>query len=150
MFVEQRYRQNWIYLGVVTVKTRIESKQICWEKQVFFRRFGLVPLVIKLTTVVLTSPEIGNLVCTADQFQPGIFCRPALNKIVNIWCNANLLQLISHHGTFSVRDLGLLCCNKILWPAVIRVVIATRSVFLVSVISVTFGLIWPWFCTPNI
>jgi len=51
--------------------------------------------------------------------------------------HANLLQLVRHHGTDSVRDLGLLCRSKMLRPAEIMVVNITCSVFLMSVVSVT-------------
>jgi len=33
---------------------------------------------------------------------------------MNVLPHANLLQLVGHHGTESVRDLGLLCRNKML------------------------------------
>jgi len=59
--------------------------------------------------------------------------------------HSNLLQLVSHHGTDSVRDLGLLCHNNMLRPVGIMAVNGTRSVFLLSVVPVTFGPIWPWF-----
>jgi len=42
----------------------------------------------------------------------------------------NLLQLVSHHGTESVGDVGLLFRNKILRRVGIIVVNGTRSVFL--------------------
>jgi len=58
----------------------------------------------------------------------------------------NLLQLVSHHGTDSVRDLGLLCRNKMHRPVGIMVVNGTHSVFLMPVIPVTFVLILPWCC----
>jgi len=44
--------------------------------------------------------------------------------------HANLLQLVCHHGTDSVRDLGFLCRNKMLQPLRFMVVSGTRSVFL--------------------
>jgi len=49
--------------------------------------------------------------------------------------SSNLLQLVSHHGTDSVRDLGLLCRNKMVRPVRIMVVSGTCSVFLMSVVS---------------
>jgi len=58
-------------------------------------------------------------------------------------------NLFSHHGTDSTRDLGLLCRNKMLRPAVIMVFNGIRSVFFMSVVSVTFGPIWSWFRTAR-
>jgi len=55
----------------------------------------------------------------------------------------------SFHGTDSVRDLGLLYGNKILRSVVIMIVNDTSSVFLVAVVPVTFGPIWPWFRTDG-
>jgi len=52
---------------------------------------------------------------------------------------ANLLQVVTHHGTDLVKDLGLLCRNKILRPVGIMVASGTRSVFFISVLPVTFG-----------
>jgi len=52
--------------------------------------------------------------------------------------HANLLQLVSHHGTDLVRDLCLLCRNKMLRRTGIMVVNGTRSVFLISFPPVTF------------
>ena len=62
--------------------------------------------------------------------------------------NTNLLQLASHHGTDSVKDLGLLFRNKMLRPVDIMVVSDTRSVFLMSCQSFQsfldqFGLLVP-------
>jgi len=48
---------------------------------------------------------------------------------------SNLLKLVCHHGTDSVRNLGLLCNNKMLRPVRIMVVNGTRSVFIMSVVS---------------
>jgi len=75
-----------------------------------------------------------------------LFCRQALNKIVNVLCSANLLQLICHHGIDSVRGLDLLYCNNMLRPVGIMIINVTCSVFLTSVIPVTFGPIWSCFC----
>jgi len=55
--------------------------------------------------------------------------------------HANLLQLVSHHGTDSGRDLGLLCSTKMLRP--VGIMNGTRIVFLMSVVAVIFGTIWP-------
>jgi len=63
--------------------------------------------------------------------------------------HASLLQLVSHRGTDSVRDVGLLCRNKMPRPAGIMVFNGTRSVFLMSVVPVTFGPIWSWFRTAR-
>jgi len=63
--------------------------------------------------------------------------------------NANLLQLVNHHGTDSVTDIGLLCRNKILRPVGIMVINGNCIVFLMSVVPVTFGPIWPWFRTAR-
>jgi len=49
---------------------------------------------------------------------------------MNVWQNANLVQFISHHGTDSVRVLGLLCRTKMLRAAGMMVVIGTRNLFL--------------------
>jgi len=64
------------------------------------------------------------------------------------------MQIYHHNssvaiGTDLVRDLGLLCRKKMLRPAWIMVVNCTRSVFFMSVVSVTFGPIWPWFRTAE-
>jgi len=48
-------------------------------------------------------------------------------------------RTVSQYGVASVRDLGLLCRNKMLRPVAIMVVSGTRSVFLMSAISFTFG-----------
>jgi len=61
--------------------------------------------------------------------------------------HANLVQLVTHHATDSVRDLGLLCRNKMLRPVGIMVVNGTRSVLLMSVVPVASGPNWPWFRT---
>jgi len=61
--------------------------------------------------------------------------------------HANLLQLVSHRGTDSVRDLGLLCRNKMPGSVGIMVVNGTRSVFLMSGVPTTFAPIWLCFCT---
>ena len=81
-------------------------------------------------------------------FSLTLFCGPAL-KILNALAHANLLQLVSHRGTDSVRDLGLPCRNKMLRPVGIMVVNGTRSVFIRSVVPVTFRPIWPWFRTAR-
>ena len=44
-----------------------------------------------------------------------------------------------------MRDLGLLCRNKILRPAGIVVVNGTRTVFFMSIVLVTSGPVLPWF-----
>jgi len=91
----------------------------------------------QINTLHASNATVGNLFRTADRFQPGISLRtgPQLNS----WCLAhvNLLQLVNHHGTDSLRDLGLLYSNKKLWSVGIMVVNGTRSVFLMSVVPVT-------------
>jgi len=49
--------------------------------------------------------------------------------------HVNILQLVSHHGTDSVRDLGLLCRSKMIRPVGIMVANGNHSVFLTSVIQ---------------
>jgi len=56
---------------------------------------------------------------------------------MNVW-QIQIYYNSTHHGTDSVRDLGLLCRNKMLRPVGIMVVKGIRSVFLVSVVPVTF------------
>jgi len=53
--------------------------------------------------------------------------------------HVNLLQLVSHHDTDSVRELGLLCCNKMLQSVRIMINNDTPNVFHMSVDPVTFG-----------
>jgi len=60
-----------------------------------------------------------------------------------------VLQLVSHSGTDAVRDIGMLCRNKMLQHLRIMAVNATRSVFLMSVVPVTSGPILPWFRTAR-
>jgi len=60
-----------------------------------------------------------------------------------------VIHLVSYHGTDAVKDLDLLCRNKMLRPIGILLVNGTRSVFLMSVVPVTFGRIWPWFVTTR-
>jgi len=45
-----------------------------------------------------------------------------------------------------VSDFGL---SNLLRPEGIKVISGTRSTFLMSVVPVTFGLIWPWFRTAR-
>ena len=45
--------------------------------------------------------------------------------------------------------MGLFCRNKMLRPVWVMVFNGTHSVFLVSVVTVTFGRIWPWFRTAR-
>jgi len=79
----------------------------------------------------------GNLFRTADRFQPGIILLTGPQQQNNeSLVHANLLQLVSHYGIDSVKDLGLLCLNKVLRPAGIIVVNGTRIVFLMSVVTV--------------
>jgi len=66
-----------------------------------------------------STSRVSNLFCTADRFQLGIIMRTDLDKLMFATCK---LQLVSHHGTNSVRDLGLLCRNKMLRPVGIMVV----------------------------
>ena len=68
-------------------------------------------------------------------FSLALVFEPALNKIM--FDHANLLQHVSHHGTL-VTDLGLLCHEKVLRPVRIMGVNGTRSVFIISVVPVTF------------
>ena len=52
-------------------------------------------------------------------------------------------------GIDSMRDLGLICRNKLLRPIGIMAASDTLSVFLMSVVPVTFGPIWPWYRTDR-
>ena len=88
----------------------------------------------------LPTSGVGNLFHTVDQFQPGYIFQTGPQQSN---AHAHLLQLVSHHDTDSVRGLGL---HKMLRPAGIMVVIGTGNVFLMSVVPVTFGPIWSWFC----
>jgi len=67
---------------------------------------------------------------------------------MNVWQILTSYNSLSHHGTDSMRDLGLLCLNKMLRPVGITFS-GTRNVFLTSVIPVTFGPAWPWFRTAR-
>jgi len=49
-------------------------------------------------------------------------------------------HLVSHLGTDAAKDLDFLCRNKILRHVGISLVNVTRSMFLISVVPVTFGL----------
>jgi len=48
-----------------------------------------------------------------------------------------------------MRDLGLLCSNKMLRPVGLVVQWHQECVILMSVVSVTLGPIWPWFRTAR-
>jgi len=80
------------------------------------------------TTLVRTRAVVGNLFHSADWFQPSIIFRTSPQLHNEHLANVNLLQLVTHHGTDSLRDLGLLCHNKMLRPVGITVVNGTRSV----------------------
>jgi len=87
--------------------------------------------------VLAFGKGVGELFRTADRFSLALLCGPVLNKIMNVWHMRT--QLVSHHGNESVRDLSLLCRNKMLRPIGIMVVSGARSLFLMSVIPVTLG-----------
>ena len=106
-----------------------------------------LPSLVQICQKVGSKPWVGNLFPTADRFQPGNILQTGPKWNDERLAHANLLQLVSHRDTDSVRDMGLLCCNKMLRPLRIMVFNGTRSVFLVSVVPVTFGLIWLWFRT---
>jgi len=78
----------------------------------FRKRLGLCPIKKKQCA----TAGAGDLSRTADQFQPCLILRTGPQGHNECWPHANLLQLVSHHGTDSVRDLGLLCRNKMLQP----------------------------------
>jgi len=63
---------------------------------------------------------VGNVFHTADRFQPGSILRTGPQQ--HNECLAHISQLVSHHGTDSVRDLSLLCRNKMLRPVWIMLV----------------------------
>jgi len=59
---------------------------------------------------------------------------------------SNVLQLVSHRGTDSVTDLGLLSRNKML-PSVWTMVVSASAVCsLCRSFQVTY---WPWFRTAR-
>ena len=96
-----------------------------------------------------TKAGVGERFRTAERFQPGIILRTGPPYNIECSLHANLLQLISHHGTDSVRDLGLFHRKKIPRPVGIAVVNAIRVLFLMAVVPGTFGPIWPWFHTAR-
>jgi len=60
--------------------------------------------------------------------------------------HANLLQLVGHHGNDSVTQWEIWACFvaiRYFQPVEVMVVNGTRSVFLTSVVPVTFEPIWP-------
>jgi len=82
----------------------------------------------------LSITGIGNLFRTADWLVPSRAAFKNNECLVRTQIYYNSLR---HHGTDSVRDLGLLCCSNMLRPVGIMVVNGTRSVFLMSVVPVT-------------
>jgi len=82
----------------------------------------------------LSITGVGNLFRTADRLVPSRTAFKNNECLVRTQIYYNSLR---HHGTDSVRDLGLLCCSNMLRPVGIMVVNGTRSVFLMSVVPVT-------------
>jgi len=82
------------------------------------------------TRFQLFTSVVGNLFRTSDRFQPSISLLTGLQQNNKYLAIVNLLELVRHRGTDSVRDLGLLCRNKMLRLAGIIVVNGIRRVFL--------------------